>query len=46
LIFQPWNAYPTDIPNFHTLDWIFMQLYHPTSPIQKNYPIFTPSTDF
>src|SRR6266481_2812316 len=44
-IFQPWNAYLTEIPNFHTLNWFIMQLYHPTSPVQRNYPIFTPLTN-
>ena len=35
----------TEIPNFHTIYRIFLRLYHPTSPIQRKYRIFTPLTD-
>jgi len=32
-IILPYITYPTEIPNFYTLNWIFMQLYHPTKEI-------------
>ena len=44
--YTPWNTYPTEIPNFHTLNWFFKQFIDFSAIIQWKYLIFTPLTDF